>query len=188
MRERERRHLPKPIQRWDLELFRRISETDSPFLDRTLIPLTRAANRSMLWFFVAGLLATMGGRNGRRAAIRGLASLGATSVITNLPAKYFAHRHRPDDERRRRRRLAEMPTSSSFPSGHAASAAAFVTGASLEMPAIALPAGVLASAVAFSRVYVGVHYPLDVLVGAALGVTTAVATRRWMPHVHRTAL
>ena len=166
-------------------MFRRVSGVESSILDKTLIPLTHAANNSRLWLVCAALLAAFGGRFGRRAALRGLMALGITSVIANLPAKHLAHRHRPDDEQRRRRRLATLPTSSSFPSGHAASAAAFATGAALEMPALAVPAGVLASAVGLSRVYAGVHYPLDVLAGVALGVTAAVSTRRWWPEAPR---
>lgn len=166
-------------------MFRRLSGVESSILDKTLMPLTHAANNSRLWFVLAALLATFGGRFGRRAALRGLMSLAITSVIVNLPAKYLAHRHRPDDERRRRRRLAILPASSSFPSGHSASAAAFATGVALELPTLAVPAGALAAATGFSRVYVGVHYPLDVLVGAALGVTAALTTRRWWPVASR---
>lgn len=51
-----------------------------------------------------------------------------------------------------------MPTSSSFLSGHAASAVAFTTGAAHEAPAAALSLSVAVAAVAFSRVYTGVHY------------------------------
>ena len=62
-----------------------------------------------------------------------------------------------------------MPTSTSFPSGHSASAAAFAVAVSDVVPALRVPLGAVAGTVAFSRVYVGVHYPGDVLVGAATG-------------------
>jgi undecaprenyl-diphosphatase len=76
-----------------------------------------------------------------------------------------------------------LPTSHSFPSGHAATsfACAIVLGA--VAPRYRLPFLVLAAAVAYSRLYNGVHYPLDVLGGAVLGVAIALAlrflARRW---------
>jgi undecaprenyl-diphosphatase len=74
-----------------------------------------------------------------------------------------------------------MPNSMSFPSGHSASAFAFVTGASAEMP-ILLPVLVpLAGTVAYSRVYIGVHYPSDVAAGAAIGIGAGLLARRLPP-------
>ena len=62
-----------------------------------------------------------------------------------------------------------MPASSSFPSGHAASALAFAGAVGHEMPLLAVPLHLLAGAVAYSRVHTGVHYPGDALVGAVVG-------------------
>ena len=81
--------------------------------------------------------------------------------------------------------LASPPTSSSFPSGHAASAAAFATAVGLESPRLGLALAPLAAAVGYSRVHVGVHWTSDVAAGAALGVGVAALTRRWWP-VRRT--
>jgi undecaprenyl-diphosphatase len=59
----------------------------------------------------------------------------------------------------------------SFPSGHAAGAFALATVLGARVKKLLLPLAALASAVAFGRVYIGVHYPLDVLAGAVLGIT-----------------
>jgi hypothetical protein len=62
-----------------------------------------------------------------------------------------------------------MPSSSSFPSGHAASAFAFSYAVGRHLPELAVPIRLLAGAVAYSRVHIGVHYPGDVAVGSMIG-------------------
>jgi undecaprenyl-diphosphatase len=76
-----------------------------------------------------------------------------------------------------------MPWTSSFPSGHSASAAAFAIGAALERPRTAAVLVPLAAAVGYSRVRVGVHYPSDVVAGAAIGAGVALAGQHLWPAV-----
>lgn len=59
-----------------------------------------------------------------------------------------------------------MPESASFPSGHTASGFAFANAVAHTMPAAAARLGMLASAVGYSRVHSGVHYPGDVVIGS----------------------
>jgi undecaprenyl-diphosphatase len=78
--------------------------------------------------------------------------------------------------------LIGVPGSSSFPSGHAMSAFAVAAAIALLAPKARWPVLALAATIAFSRVYLGVHFWVDVLVGAALGaaigVLVALAFRR----------
>lgn len=179
---RVRRLVPAPIRRADLAVFRAAARSELPVVGPLLPPLSRAANHSKLWLAIAAGSAVVGGRFGRRAGLRGVLAVGATSALTNLPAKYLAGRQRPDlDLVPEVRRLARVPASTSFPSGHSASAFAFATAFALEQRRARLPLFALASAVAYSRVYTGVHYPGDVLVGAALGAVVARATTRPWP-------
>jgi undecaprenyl-diphosphatase len=162
----------------DLELFKRTTQARVPLLDRTMPALSRAADHSVLWAGVAGVLALTGGRRGRRAALRGLAAIAVTSPAANLFGKLLVARRRPALHLvPAAGRAKRIPTSHSFPSGHSASAAAFTTGVACELPGAAVPVGALAAAVGFSRVYVGVHYPGDVLGGFALGTALGLATR-----------
>ena len=143
--------------------------------------LTKSADHGALWIGV-GAVGALSGKRSRRAAIRGLATLGAASFVSNSVVKPLIGRRRPDRERTSlARRIGHLPWTSSFPSGHAASAAAFAAGATMELPAAGVALVPLAAAVAYSRVHVGVHFRSDVWAGAAIGVTLAVIGRRWWP-------
>ena len=79
-------------------------------------------------------------------------------------------------------RHVRMPDSTSFPSGHSASAFAFATAISRERPWIALGSGFLAAAVAYSRVHTGVHYPGDTVTGSLIGASTGLAVAGLLDH------
>jgi diacylglycerol kinase family enzyme/membrane-associated phospholipid phosphatase len=174
--------MPEAIENADIALFRHEAQRHAPLLDKILPRLTRSANKSLLWTAIAIVLNLFGGRTGRRGALRGMLSLALTSFVTNVPAKLLSKRQRPLlDEVPRIRHLARLPTSTSFPSGHSASAFAFATGVALEKPVIGVPLLGLAGAVAYSRGYVGVPYPSDVVAGALIGSSVAIASRNLWP-------
>jgi membrane-associated phospholipid phosphatase len=164
------------LHAFDVSLFERVAEFHAPVLDRMLPPLSEAASYSRLWIACSLVLATTGHRR-RRAAITAMSAVALTSAIANIAMKRSWPRRRPDSVVPEIRRLVQ-PRSSSFPSGHAASAAAFSGVIGSELPQLWLPLNALAGTVAFSRVYTGVHYPGDVLAGWVLGKSVARATRR----------
>jgi len=140
--------------------------------DELFVTVTHAADHSALWLAIAGALALSAGSRGRRAARRGVLAIGVASATVNGPLKLIARRRRPS----RRRPLIRRPGSSSFPSGHSASAFAFATAVSREIPGLAPLLVPLAATVAYSRVHVGVHYPSDVVFGSAIGTAAGLAT------------
>lgn len=149
--------------------------------DAWLRQLSRSADKGVLWWSVAALLATRKGQT-RRAALRGVAAVAGASATTNLGAKRLCPRRRPAaGQVALHRRLKRHPTSSSFPSGHAASAAAFATAVTMESPWAGVAVMPLALGVAYSRVHTGVHWPSDVAAGAAIGVAAGLGTRHWWP-------
>jgi undecaprenyl-diphosphatase len=173
----------------DESLYAAVATTDTPSLDALLRRLSRTADNSALWFGTAAVLALVGGATGRRAAVNGAASIALASATANLVGKQVTNRRRPDRTMVGvpHGRHVPMPDSTSFPSGHSASAFAFAEGVSAAAPGLGVPTRIAAMAVAYSRVHVGVHYPGDVLVGALIGVTSGevacrvltVARRRW---------
>jgi membrane-associated phospholipid phosphatase len=166
--------------RLDVACYAAIASTPTPTLDRAMAQLSRAANYSRLSLAASGALAVLGGRSGRRAAVSGLSSVAVTSAVVNVFVKPVGRRHRPDRGLHQVpfARRVPMPTSHSFPSGHAAAAFAFAGGAGRVLPAVSLPLHCLAGLVAYSRVHTGVHYPLDVVVGSLIGASLSQVTLR----------
>ena len=162
----------------DKAIYRAIAETPTPTLDEPLRRLSNLANNSKLWLGVAGLLFVVGGRAGRRAALTGAVAIGVNSAVVNIPVKYAARRARPDRAAAGvpAERWVDMPTSTSFPSGHAASGFAFASAVAGTLPVLGVPLRGLAATVAYSRVHTGVHYPGDVIVGSLIGTSIGEAT------------
>jgi membrane-associated phospholipid phosphatase len=125
------------IAAFDRAAVRRIGETDSRLFDLATPRLSRLANRGLLWIVVASALRATGDRWARRAAWRGLGGLAAASAATNILGKGLTAWDRPHDKVPGARQLNRAPRTTSFPSGHAASAAAFATGVALAKPSLA---------------------------------------------------
>ncbi|GHE56922.1 bifunctional phosphatase PAP2/diacylglycerol kinase family protein [Streptomyces capitiformicae] len=166
----------------DSRLFNAVATRHWPGAHPMLPRLSRAANHGVLWFATAAALAATRSPRARRAAARGVASLALASATINTLGKRSVRRPRPAlDNVPLMRQLKRQPITTSFPSGHSASAAAFATGVALESRGWGAAVAPVAAAVALSRVYTGVHFPSDVLVGAALGVGAAYAVRGLVP-------
>ncbi|MGB9281324.1 MAG: phosphatase PAP2 family protein [Pseudonocardiaceae bacterium] len=177
------RRVAREINRVDRELVRRSAVIPRWPADPALRGLTTAANHSLMWFAMAAVLASRKGP-ARRGALRGVVAIAGASVTINALAKPLTPRRRPAYATlsvARRLALRNHPRSSSFPSGHAASAAAFATAVAMESPAVGLAVAPVAAAVAYSRVHTGAHWPSDVAAGMLMGTGIALATRRWWP-------
>ena len=159
----------------DRAVYQAVARTPTGTLDDPVRRLSAAADKSKLWLAIAALVALAGGRRGRRAALEGVVAIGVSSATINLGVKQVARRRRPDRVRPAlfEDRHVPMPGSTSFPSGHAASAFAFAYAVGRHLPGLAVPIRLLAAAVAYSRVHTGVHYPGDVVIGSVAGSGTA---------------
>ncbi len=134
--------------------------------------LTYAGTHGLLWIVLAVVAAVVLRRPSVAVAVLGvvvLADLAASGL------KLATDRRRPEDTLEGIDVLVTTPSTASFPSGHAATSFAAAVVLALALPALAPAFFVVAALVGLSRLYVGVHFPLDVLAGAALGVVVATA-------------
>jgi undecaprenyl-diphosphatase len=100
-----------------------------------------------------------------------LLAIGSAELVVSL-CHGLIHRHRPFEHQ-----LGRSERTHSFPSGHAMTAFAGATMLAAYLPRYRVPLLALAALIALSRLYNGVHYPTDVLVGAATGVAIALLLR-----------
>jgi len=141
----------------------------NPTRDRVAVAYSRAGEHAAGWLAL-GLAGAVMSRDAerRRAWLRGVGIV-AGSYGINQAIKFAVRRHRPDLDGLPP--LSPVVTQLSFPSAHATTSFAAARACRHLAPAWGLC--LAAGAFAFSRPFLGVHYPSDVLAGAALG--TAVA-------------
>lgn len=137
-------------------------------LDLLMIGLSAIGRGGAVWLGIGLLLALR--RPSRTRGVWQLAlAIGLTSLLVNQAIKPAVGRPRPFEASGDVRLIDRRPGGASFPSGHAANAAAGAYAVSRIWPEGAAVAWTLAALISFSRIYVGAHYPLDVLAGAFVG-------------------
>jgi undecaprenyl-diphosphatase len=145
-------------------------------LDPLLIGLSVIGSFGAVWIALAVVLALV--RRLPSAFMLVTAGVLAADMLALL-LKMAGGRRRPFLVDPEQDPLVGTPLDLSLPSGHAATSFAGATLLAWYAPRFAVPLYALAVLVAWSRVYVGVHYPLDILAGAALGFVVARALR-WL--------
>ena len=166
----------------DSELDRYVLSHREGWLDPLFVGLSIAGSGALVWLAI-GVALTMLRRN-----VAPFLVVAATALLTNLVVsglKQAVGRDRPPAVILDPEPLMEVPTTSSFPSGHAATSFACALALARFAPMLTIPLFVLAGLIAFSRVYVGVHYPFDVLAGTVLGLALATALPRLLAALPR---
>jgi undecaprenyl-diphosphatase len=161
---------------WDERIFRLLNGNWlNPILDH-LLPFATDAGNFILPFVVAAIVIVLVGRvRGLRFLVLAVVSVVVADAIGTHIFKYSFLRARPCIALADVRLLVGCTNLPSFPSNHAVNASVLATLTTIYIPRLWLPATALAILVGYSRVYVGVHYPLDVLAGSVLGIVVALA-------------
>jgi undecaprenyl-diphosphatase len=163
--------LLEAIGRFDFAVFQWLRSHQSPFLDGLMAGLSDVARGGVLWVALAVLIGFLYSSRWP-AVVQVVLSIGLAFLLTDAVAKPFFNRARPFESYVDSRVYGYRPTTRSFPSGHAASAIAGACTLARMAPEARTIFWFFAVMVAFSRVYLGVHYPADVFAGALLGLGT----------------
>ena len=146
----------------------------NPVLTPILKVITTLGNGGAIWIVLAVLLLII--PKTRKVGFMTVLSLIGTLVINNMLLKNLVNRTRPYEVIEELTYLVRTPTDSSFPSGHSACAFSVACIMFRRLPKkYGVPALVLAIVIALSRLYVGVHYPSDVLFGTISGIAISYA-------------
>ena len=141
----------------------------NPVLDKIMIFITSLGDKGMIWILATVLLLIP--KKTRKAGMVSAVALLGSLLFNNMLIKNIVQRPRPYVTLEDLRIIIPRPSEYSFPSGHSSSSfAAAVSFYRLLPKKLGIPAIVLAGLIAFSRLYVGVHYPTDVLAGALMGI------------------
>jgi undecaprenyl-diphosphatase len=145
----------------------------NPVFDALMPILSVGANKGIVYIAAGIAMMALGSAHVKAAGLVMLAGAGAAGVIAEMTVKMFWKRKRPFmtmpeiTPKVPHRRLVKRP---SFPSGHSAGYFAAALSLAVFFPSMAAPLAIAAALGAYSRIYNGVHYLSDVVVGSIVGI------------------
>lgn len=156
----------------------------SGFGDAVMPVITALGNSGMIWIVLALVLLII--PKTRKVGFSVAAALVLEVICCNLILKPFVARVRPCDVNQAVQLLVPRPTDYSFPSGH--TGASFAATAALfgQKNRLWIPSLILSLLIGFSRLYLYVHYPSDVLAGAFLGTMLGLLASALVQYADRT--
>lgn len=177
----------KPLDFWILDLIQ--THLRSDFLDTVMPLITMLGNGGAIWIGCSALLLLM--PKTRRVGAVMAVSLVLEVLCCNVLLKPLVARIRPCDVNTAVQLLIAHPTDFSFPSGHTGASFAAASALFFSKNRLWIPSTIVATLIAFSRLYLYVHYPSDVLAGAMIGIMAGwlgsilvqLIGRKW--HEHR---
>lgn len=159
----------------------------TPFGDFVMPLISKLGNGGIIWLVLSGLLCVF--PKYRKAGVTMLTALALDVLLCNVMLKPLVGRMRPFTVNTGMELLINAPKDFSFPSGHTAASFAAAFALLFVKNKLWIASMILASLIAFSRLYLYVHYPTDVLAGILLGLIVSVAAnvicRLAEPHIRK---
>ena len=152
---------------FEIPLLQSIVQLRQPWLDDVMVTASAIGAGGFVWTVIAAIAFVFPNR--RAAAWRVLLAVWLTWFAVDGVIKPLVGRTRPFEVMHEIQLLDQRPVTASFPSGHAAIAVAGALAVSRLFPSAWWAFWPLATLIAFSRLYLGVHWPSDVLAGAIIG-------------------
>lgn len=171
------------VRKIDNKVLHLITHLDCKFLDTLMVMATYAGTGAFLWWITLALPFVLSNRY-RRTGLTLIIALGVNYLVSEIIIKRAVGRMRPSTFLPQEVMKITKPKDHSFPSGHSSSSfCAFAVVLLCCSPVFWIPVLIGASIIAFSRLYLRVHYLSDVLVGTVLGIadgTAVVLLSRWL--------
>lgn len=156
------------VKRLDEGVLNSISKIYNNTINKIMVVISTMGNSGLIWFSIA--IPLIVNKPYRLIGIKIILSILMTGFLGEIIVKRAVGRVRPSKSILQEDLLIKKPKSYSFPSGHTSSSVAASCTLAFCCGALCIPAFIFAVLMAFSRLYLKVHYLSDVLAGAALGV------------------
>lgn len=158
---------------WEFDILYALQEIHNPIFDKIMLFITSLGDDGILWLGIGVICLFF--KNHRKMGMQLLLSMLCTFILGNLILKNVFARPRPCDIDTAVTLLLSRPHGHSFPSGHSINSMVAAVALFLNNKKIGIPAVIIASLIGFSRLYLFVHFPTDVLGGFAIAILVAIA-------------
>lgn len=159
---------------FELSILNSISNFKCDFLDGLMVFITSLANKGFMWIALSIILLSF--KKTRRIGICVSLGLVFNFLLVNVLIKPIIARPRPYDVNTAIKLIIPPPVDYSFPSGHTSASFAASCAVCIHNKKWGIPLLLLASLIAFSRLYLCVHFPSDVIFGIAFGIICSYAS------------
>ena len=157
---------------WEFSILYALQEIHNPVLDKIMLFITSLGDDGWFWLAIGVICLVF--KKHRKMGLQLLLSMLCTFILGNLIIKNLVARPRPCDIDTAVTLLLSRPHGHSFPSGHSINSMVAAVALFLNNKKIGVPAVIIATLIGFTRLYLFVHFPTDVLAGFAIAILVAI--------------
>ena len=156
----------------EFEILYALQKMHTPWLDKVMVFITKLGDEGIFWLILAAFLLLF--KKTRKCGLSIMISMAVCYLLGNMFLKNVIARPRPCSMDSSIALLIPTPGEFSFPSGHTLHGFTAATAIFLYFKKPGIAALILAALIAFSRMYLFVHFPTDILAGMILGIGVAI--------------